>query len=117
MRLTRFWERHERTSDRRPWSLESHLMMQWGSIRSLGVGGLVAVGFLDERRVVVGSHSGLGIVEAGTGVVLDRIADPDGMYGWYRESPPAAVYVDSEGEHRVPVASFWGRSPPNLHQG
>jgi hypothetical protein len=56
-------------------------MMQWGSIRSLGVGGLVAVGFLNERRVAVGSHSDLGIVEAGTGVVPDRIADPDGKYG------------------------------------
>src|SRR3954468_7538085 len=83
-------------------------MMQWGSVRSLGVGGLVAVGFLDARRVVVGSHSGLGIVEAGTGVVLDRIADPDGIYGWYRESPPAAVYVDSEGKHRLPVVGLWG---------
>lgn len=50
-------------------------MSEWGSIRVIPVGGLVAMGFLDERRVVVGSHCGLGVFEAATGTVLDRVAD------------------------------------------
>jgi hypothetical protein len=76
------------------------------------VGGLVAVGFLDALRVLVGSHSGLGVFEASSGVRLDRVADPDGDYGWYRDSPPSAVYADADGEHRVPLAGLWGGDLP-----
>ncbi|MFG1620525.1 hypothetical protein [Kribbella sp. NPDC049227] len=88
-------------------------MALWGPIRPIMVGGLLAVGFLDEHRVIVGSHDGLGVFEAISGVRLDRVRDPDGDYGWYRESPPSAVYADADGEHRVPVAGLWGGDLPN----
>jgi hypothetical protein len=65
-------------------------MALWGPIRPIMVGGLLAVGFLDEHRVIVGSHDGLGVFEASSGVRLDRVRDPDGDYGRYRESPPSA---------------------------
>jgi hypothetical protein len=34
-------------------------MQQWRTI-SMAIGGVVAVGFMDEDRVIVGSHSGYG---------------------------------------------------------
>jgi hypothetical protein len=91
-------------------------MTQWGPIRPITVGGLVVVGFLDELRVIVGSHDGLGVFEASSGLRLARVGDPDGAYGWYRESPPSAVHADSDGEHRVPVAGLWGGELPTTTQ-
>ena len=85
-------------------------MGQWGSIRPIAVGGLVAVGFLDEHRVIVGTHSGLGVFDAGDGTRLDRVEDLGGDYTWFRDSPPMAVYADDEGEHLVEVAGLWGGS-------
>jgi hypothetical protein len=87
-------------------------MAQWGPIRPIPVGGLVAVGFLDEHRIVIGSHSGLGVFDARDGTRLDRVEDPDGGYNWLRESPPRAAYTDGEGEHLVEVAGLWGGSLP-----
>ncbi len=72
----------------------------------------MAVGFLDEHRIVVGSHSGLGVFDAGDGARLDRVEDPDGDYNWFRESPPMAAYSDGEGEHLVEVAGLWGGTLP-----
>lgn len=85
-------------------------MSPWGPVRSIPVGGLVAVGFLDERHVVVGSHDGLGVFEANSGTRTARICDPQGDYAWFQEAPtpPAAVYTDADGEHRIPVAGLWG---------
>lgn len=87
-------------------------MTDWGSIRAIPVGGLVAVGFVGEDRVIVGSHSGLGVFHAATGVVLGRVADPRGDYDWFRESPPTAVYADDDGQHSVPICGLWGGTLP-----
>jgi hypothetical protein len=76
------------------------------------VGGLAAVGFLDERRIVVGSHSGLGVFDPTDGTRLDRLEDPHGDYVWLRESPPMAAYTDGAGEHLVEVAGLWGGTLP-----
>ena len=83
-------------------------MSRWGPVRSIPVGGLVAVGFLDERCVVVGSHDGLGVFEANSGARLDRVSDREGDYVWFQEAPPLAVYIDADGEDRIPVAGLWG---------
>ena len=87
-------------------------MTGWGSIRSIPIGGLVVVGFLDERRIVVGSHSGLGVFDAREGTRLDRVADLDDDYAWFREAPPVAAYTDRHGEHLVEVAGLWGGTLP-----
>ena len=87
-------------------------MTDWGAIRVVPVGGLVAVGFLDERRIVIGSHSGLAIFDAATGTVLHRVADPGREYGWFQESPPTALFTDGDGQHRVQVAGLWGGTLP-----
>jgi hypothetical protein len=91
-------------------------MAGWKPIRSIAVGGLVAVGFLDEHRIVVGSHSGLGIFDADSGARLDRVEDPDGKYAWFRESPPTAVLTDGDGAHLVAVAGLWGGALPEITQ-
>jgi hypothetical protein len=58
----------------------------WGPVVSIAVGGLVAVGFLDEERVIVGSHSGVGVFDASTGTRLERMPADD--YSWYQGDPP-----------------------------
>lgn len=68
-------------------------MTDWSSIRAIPVGGLVVVGFVDEQRVVVGSHSGLRVFDATTGAMLDQVGDPTGDYAWFQESPPTALYA------------------------
>ena len=88
-------------------------MARWGPVQPIMVGGLLAVGFLDEDRVIVGSHNGIGVLDAGSGARIDRVGDPHGDYAWYQESPPSAVYADDDGEHRVPVAGLWGGELPD----
>ncbi len=83
-------------------------MAAWGSVRAIRVGGIVAVGFLDEQRVIVGSHDGLGVVDAATGALLDRVADPHGDYAWLREDAPAMRYSDQAGHQDIPIAGLWG---------
>jgi hypothetical protein len=90
----------------------SPVMAHWEPIRPISVGGLVAVGFLDEYRIVIGSHSGLGVLDARDGTLLARVEDPDGDYNWLRGSPPMGAYTDGEGEHLVEVAGVWGGSLP-----
>jgi hypothetical protein len=83
-------------------------MARWGPVRPVVVGGLVAVGFLDEQRVIVGSHSGIGVIDAGSGDRIDRVPDPDGSYEWFSEPPPSATYVGSDRTYTVPIAGLWG---------
>ena len=83
-------------------------MTPWGTIRAIPIGGLVAVGFLDESRVMVGSHSGLGVFDVETGTLLDRVGDSCGDYDWFQESPPTARYSDAHGDHSVSVSGLWG---------
>lgn len=87
-------------------------MTDWSSIRAIPVGGLVAVGFVDEQRVVVGSHSGLRVFDATTGAMLDQVGDPTGDYAWFQESPPTALYAGDGGPHSVPVAGLFGGTLP-----
>lgn len=86
-------------------------MTSWARVRVFGVGGLVAVGFPDEGHVVVGSHSGLRIldVHAGFTTLVDDVA---GDYAWLDEASNEAVWVDDEGKHVVPVAGLWGGTLP-----
>jgi hypothetical protein len=54
--------------------------MEWRPVTWTAVGGIVAVGIPDERRVVVGSHSGVEVFDATTGERLARVSS-DG-YAW-----------------------------------
>ena len=72
----------------------------------------MAVGSLDESRVAVGSHRGLGIVDAETGTVLNRTPDPLGDDGWLHESPPRALYDDEDGQPSVQAAGLRGGTLP-----
>lgn len=83
-------------------------MANWGPVRSIAVGGLVAVGFLDEERVFVGSHSGVAILHADSGRRIGRAVETDGSYGWFTESPPSGTWAEEDGAHTVPVAGLWG---------
>ncbi|GEB14909.1 hypothetical protein GUY44_01345 [Pimelobacter simplex] len=83
-------------------------MPAWSPIRTIPVGGIVAVGFLDEERVAVGSHAGLGVFDAAGGARLDRVPDIPGEYPWHRDSPPSIVYDDHRGQQVVPAAGLWG---------
>lgn len=74
----------------------------------MAIDGLVAVGFLDEQRVIVGSHSGVGVVDVCSGVQISRVLDHDGSYGWFSDAPPSATWMDSDGPRTVPVAGLWG---------
>jgi hypothetical protein len=42
-------------------------MDSWSDVISIAVGGLVAMGFLDEQRLIIGSHSGAGVFDATSG--------------------------------------------------
>lgn len=64
-------------------------MAQWEQAASLAVGGLVAIAFWDEATIAIGSHSGLGLVDARTGVTHSRTSDTDGTYAWYQADPPS----------------------------
>lgn len=88
-------------------------MADWGPVRPVAIGGLVAVGFIDEQRVVVGSHSGLGIIDVPSGALIERISVVEGSYEWFSEAPPSATWLDVEGVHSVPVAGLWGGSLPD----
>jgi hypothetical protein len=83
----------------------------WGPVRPITIGGLVAVGFVDEQRVVVGSHSGLDIIDAPSGTMVVRISEVAGSCEWCSETPPSATWLDLEGVHTVPLAGLWGGSP------
>lgn len=87
-------------------------MASWSPMRPVAVGGIVAVGFVDEGRVLVGSHSGVAIVDALSGEPTDRTADGDGSYEWFTESPPSGTWADVDGPHTVPVAGLWGGDLP-----
>ena len=46
----------------------------------VAIGGVLAVGFLDEERVVVGSHGGVGVFDVRSGEGIERTHDED--YNW-----------------------------------
>lgn len=69
------------------------------------VGGVVAVGFIDEHRIAVGSHSGLGVFEIQGGHRIERTRDD--KYAWYQGDPPWIRYPGPEGVRLVRAAGLW----------
>jgi len=80
-------------------------MRQWQVI-PVAVGGVVAVGFIDEERIIVGSHSGVGLFEIQSGERVERTHDEH--YGWYQGDPPWIRYPTPEGVRLVRAAGLWG---------
>jgi hypothetical protein len=80
-------------------------MQQWCAVR-VAVGGVVAIGFVDEGRVIVGSHSGVGVFDVHTGDRIERTRDQD--YSWYQGDPPWIRYSTADGVRLVRAAGLWG---------
>lgn len=80
-------------------------MQQWRAI-SIVIGGVVAVGFIDEDRVIVGSHSGIGVFNVHTGERVERTHDEE--YNWYQGDPPFIRYPSAEGMRLIRAAGLWG---------
>jgi hypothetical protein len=80
-------------------------MQQWRAI-SIAIGGVVAVGFIDEDRGIVGSHSGIGGFDVHTGERVERTHDED--YNWYQGDPPFIRYPTAEGVRLIRAAGLWG---------
>ena len=78
----------------------------WSHAAPVMIGGLVAAGFLDSGRVVVGSHSGLGVFDVRTGERLERIASDN--YAWHCDDPPSIRYPSASGVRLVPAEGLWG---------
>lgn len=87
-------------------------MSVWSPSIPLAVGGVVAIGFINEDRLLVGSHSGCGEFETRAGQRIGRYVDSD--YGWYQADPPSIRYPASGdgGIMLVGSAGLWGGSLP-----
>ena len=70
------------------------------------VGGVVAVGFLDEDRIIVGSHSGVGVFDVHTGARIERTYDEN--YNWYQGDPPYIRRPSAQGVRLIRAAGLWG---------
>jgi len=79
--------------------------MQWRAI-SVAIGGVVAVGFINEDRAIVGSHSGVGVFDVHTGQRIERTSDED--YNWYQGDPPFIRYPSADGVRLIRAAGLWG---------
>jgi hypothetical protein len=79
--------------------------MQWHAI-PVAIGGVVAVGFMDEDRVIVGSHSGVGVFDVRTAERIERTHDD--AYNWYQGDPPSIRYPSAEGVRLIRAAGLWG---------
>jgi hypothetical protein len=80
-------------------------MQPWRAI-PIAIGGMAAVGFIDEDRVIVGSHSGIGVFDVHTGERVERTHDED--YNWYQGDLPFIRYPSAEGVRLIPAAGLWG---------
>ena len=80
-------------------------MQRWRAI-PVAIGGVVAVGFMDEDRVIVGSHSGVGVFDVYTGERIERTHDQD--HNWYQGDPPCIRYSTANGVRLVRAAGLWG---------
>jgi hypothetical protein len=76
----------------------------------VAIGGVVAVGFLDEDRVIVGSHSGTGVFYVHTGERIERTCDEG--YDWYQGDPPFIRYLSARGVRLIRAAGLWGGDLP-----
>jgi hypothetical protein len=84
-------------------------MQQWRAI-PVAAGGMVAVGFLDEDRVIVGSRSGTGIFDVHTGERTGRTYDEG--YDWHQGGPPFIRYPSAQGARLIRAAGLWGGDLP-----
>jgi hypothetical protein len=84
-------------------------MQQWRVV-PVSIGGVVAVGFLDEDRIIVGSHSGVGVFDAHTGERVERTHDEG--YNWYQGDPPFIRYPSAQGVRLIRAAGLWGGDLP-----
>jgi hypothetical protein len=66
----------------------------------------VAVGFIDEDRVIVGSQSGVGVFDVHMGGRIERTRDED--YTWYQGDPAFIRYPSAEGVRLIRAAGLWG---------
>lgn len=80
-------------------------MQRW-RVTSAAVGGVAAVGFLDEERLIAGSHSGVGVFLIRSGERCERIYDD--RYGWYNAAPPSIRYPVPGGVRLIRAAGLWG---------
>jgi hypothetical protein len=80
-------------------------MQQWRTI-CVAIGGVVAAGFMDEDRVIIGSHSGTGVFDVHTGERAERMHDEH--YTWYQAAPPFIRYPSAEGVQLIRAAGLWG---------
>ena len=80
-------------------------MQLWRAI-PVAIGSVVAVGFMDEDRVIVGSHSGLGVLDVHTGERIERTYDEH--YNWYQGDPPFIRYPSADGVRLIRTAGLWG---------
>jgi hypothetical protein len=79
--------------------------MQWRAI-PVAIGGVLALGFMDEDRAIVGSHTGVGVFDVRTGERIERTYDND--YAWYQSDPPFIKYPSAEGVRLIRAAGLWG---------
>lgn len=84
-------------------------MRRWRAT-PVAVGGVVAVGFLDEDRVIVGSSSGTGVFDVHTGERPERTYDEG--YDWYQGDPPFIRYPSARGVRLIRPAGLWGGDLP-----
>ena len=80
-------------------------MQHWQAI-PVAIGGVVAVGFLDEDRIIVGSHSGVGVFDVHTGARIERTHDEN--YNWYQGDPPSIKRPSVGGVRLIRAAGLWG---------
>lgn len=83
-------------------------MGDWLRGPTFAIGGIVAVAFDGEAAIAVGSHSGLGVFDARTGELLERVPDAEGEYGWHHADPPSIRREGSDGVRLLPSAGLWG---------
>ncbi len=84
---------------------------QWERVIRTGIGGVLAVGMPDERRVVVGSHSGVGVFDTTTGEGIARVDDND--YAWLDEQRSTIrVPTDDGAAEIIPSMGLHGGTLP-----
>jgi hypothetical protein len=69
------------------------------------------MGLPDERRIVVASHAGIGVFDAGTGQRVLRVRDND--YAWWDADRLAILLPTPEGDEVVPCMGLEGGSLPH----
>jgi hypothetical protein len=80
-------------------------MQHWQTI-PVAIGGVVAVGFLDENRIIVGSHSRVAVFDVHTGARIERTYDEN--YHRYQGDPPSIRRHSGDGMRLIRAAGLWG---------